>query len=77
MQVLFDDLKYRDIQTCAQREHITVAEWVRQVLRRARSEQTHTVESKLRGVSRAACHTYPSGDIDQILEEIVQGQTID
>jgi len=53
---------------------MTVAEWVRQVLRAAwRRQPEGDIGKKLEVVRAAVRHSFPSGDIDQMLEEIEQG----
>ena len=53
---------------------MTVAEWVRQVLREARrSQPTQDSAKKLEVVRSATRHSYPSGDIDQMLGDIERG----
>ena len=53
---------------------MTVAEWVRQALRRARNDSSQTVEAKLRAVAEASRHQFPTADIEVMLREIEAGQ---
>ena len=53
---------------------MTVAEWVRQALRRARQDHSATVETKLAAVAEAARHEFPTADIDVMLREIDAGR---
>ena len=77
LQVILDDKEMRDIQRTAQRQQMTVAEWVRQALRAARRQVPVTDTKKKLGVVRtAAQHAFPTADIDQILHEIDQGYQI-
>lgn len=48
---------------------MTVAEWVRQALCRARRKRPETVEAKLAAVE-AASHEYPTADVDVMLREL-------
>ena len=73
LQVLFDNQEYLEIQACARRNRMTVAEWVRQALRRARHNHPATVEAKLAAVAEAASHEFPTADIDDMLREIEAG----
>ena len=74
LQVLLDDREMRDIQRTAKRQQMTVAEWVRQVLRAAHRQVPLTDAKKKIGVVRtAARYEFPTGDIDQMLREIDQG----
>ena len=73
LQVLFDNEEYLEIQRSARRCRMTVAEWVRQALRRARHDHSGTVEAKLAAVAEAASHEFPTADIDVMLREIEEG----
>jgi len=74
LQVLFDDAEMREIQHAARRKRLTVAEWVRQALRRVRSDESQTEPSeKLAAVERAMAYAFPTGDIDEMLAEVENG----
>jgi len=74
MQVPMDDGEYREIQRFAREKKMTVAEWVRQALRAARQQEPRARSEKRFDVVReAAGHSFPTGDIGQILSEIEQG----
>ena len=73
LQVLFDNEEYLEIQAAARRSRMTVAEWVRQALRRARHDHPATVETKLAAVAEATRHEFPTADIDVMLREIEAG----
>jgi hypothetical protein len=69
-----DEAELREIKRIAKRNRMTVAEWVRQALRAARrSEPDAPADRKLSVLREAARHSYPTGDIDQMLEEIERG----
>jgi hypothetical protein len=71
MQILIDHAEYRRIQRVARSRGMTVAEWVRQALRRVyQREPLGDRDKKLAAVRAAALHEFPSADIDQMLEEI-------
>lgn len=77
LQVILDDKELRDIQRTAKRQQMTVAAWVRQALRNARREVPLTDTKKKLGVVRAAVrHEFPTGDVDQMLQEIEQGYQV-
>ena len=76
LQILFDEEEYREIQGAARREGMTVAEWVRQVLREARRNHPGTVDTKLRAIADASRHRFPTADIATMLEEIEVGQEV-
>jgi hypothetical protein len=74
LQVILQDPEYRDIQRAARSRHMSLAEWVRQALERARRhEPLGTVEKKLEAIRSAARHESPTADIDTMLAEIERG----
>ena len=74
LQVLFEEDELEEIRRVARARRMTVAEWVRQSLRRARRDQSPgDVEAKRRALDRALQHSFPSGDIDSMLDEIERG----
>jgi hypothetical protein len=74
LQVLLEDDEIAEIRRVAKRHRMTVAEWVRQALRRARrDEPTVDPRRKLAVVREAAHESYPTADIDQMLREIEGG----
>ncbi len=63
-----------EIRRLARRERVTVGEWVRRVLREARSNRpVHDAETKLKAVRKAVQHSFPTAEIDKMLAEIEQG----
>ena len=75
MQVLLDEVEFREIQRASRLRKMTVAEWVRQALRAARRrEPSGEVKKKLEAVRAAARHSYPTGDIHQMIDEIQRGK---
>jgi hypothetical protein len=76
LQVLLADDEMSDIQLLAQRERLTVGEWVRRTLREARAQKsTKDPAVKLAAIRRAVEYSdgVPEVDIDQMLREIEQG----
>ncbi len=74
LQVLFDPTEYSQIQEAAERQGITVAEWVRRTLREARRrEPRHRRSRKLDVIRRAAACSHPAPDLPQMLAEIERG----
>ncbi len=74
LQVVLDESEMREIQRAARRHRMTVAEWVRQVLRSARRQEPRTdARKKLEIVRAAARHSFPAGEIQQILADIERG----
>lgn len=76
LQVLLDEEELGEIQDVARGQHLTVAEWVRQSLRQARREVPGAPDVKLRAIAEAYRHSYPTGDIGAILEEIEAGRQL-
>jgi hypothetical protein len=76
LQVLLPDEEMTEIQRLAKREHLTVGEWVRRELRKARAGlPVHDPETRLKAIRRAAKHSFPTADIDRMLSEIERGYT--
>lgn len=74
LQVILDDRELDEIQRVARKHSLTTAEWVRQALRTARrSEPRGDPKKKLAVVRVAVEHSFPAGDIDQMLQEIERG----
>lgn len=75
LQVILDDDELAEIRQVAAAQRMTVAEWVRQALRRARATEPRLVaEQKLRVVRESARYAYPSGDIAELLDETARGR---
>lgn len=78
LQVLLEDDEIAEIRRVAKRHRMTVAEWVRQALRKARRDEPATdPRKKLAAVREAARGAYPTGDIQQMLTEIEGGYLAD
>jgi hypothetical protein len=74
LQVLLAEREMAEIQKLADREQLTVGEWVRRALREARSRRSSAnPQSKLKSVRLAAEHSFPTADIGQMLAEIERG----
>jgi hypothetical protein len=74
LQVLVDDAELREIRRIARTKRMTVAEWVRQVLRAARRREPEgDARKKIEVVRAASRHSFPTGDIEQMLAEIERG----
>lgn len=66
--------EYREIREAAERRRLTVSEWVRRTLRRARSEEPSSdVGAKLEAVRAAVRSEYPTADMPRMLREIEAG----
>jgi hypothetical protein len=74
LQVILEDSTYREIQRASRSRKMSLAEWVRQALERARrQEPLGSVEKKLEAIRSAARHESPTSDIDTMLAEIERG----
>lgn len=74
LQVLLADAELKDIQRTARAKDMTTAEWVRQSLRAARVTDAATdPRTKLASVAAAVAHSFPTGDIDELLRDIEGG----
>lgn len=74
LQVILQDPEYREIRRIARSRRMSLAEWVRQALDRARDrEPLKDVGKKLEAIRSASRCDYPTGDIDQMLAEIENG----
>lgn len=74
LQVVISEREMSEIQRLAKLEHMTVAEWVRQAMREARSgKPMHGPEAKLKTVRHAAGYSFPTADIERMLQEIERG----
>lgn len=78
LQVVLEDEELEEIQRVARRNHMTSSEWVRQVLRKARRQEPRgDVKKKLAVVRSAAGHSFPTADIDHMLQQIERGYLSD
>ena len=78
LQVLLEDDEIAEIRRVAKRHRMTVAEWVRMALRKARrDEPVVDPRKKLAAVREATRGDYPTADIQQMLTEIEGGYLAD
>ena len=74
LQVILDDQELREIQRIAKRNRMTVAEWVRQALRAMRREEPRgDMTKKLEVIRVAVKHSFPTGEIEEILADTEKG----
>ncbi|MBA2322932.1 MAG: antitoxin [Pseudonocardiales bacterium] len=74
LQVLLDEQELAEIQDIAARSGLTVSAWVRQLIHGARQRHsTGDPARKLAAVREAMRHSFPTGDIEQMLEETERG----
>lgn len=75
LQVILDDAEIVELREAAHARGETVSQWVRDAVREARARQpTGDLETKLRAVRAAAKHDFPTGEIDEMLEDIKRGR---
>ncbi len=76
LQVILDDEELQAIQRIAELKDMSVAEWVRQALRAARKGQSASDPAdKIAAIRTAARNSFPTADIDEMLEQIAAGYT--
>lgn len=74
LQVLFDDQEFEELCAVATSEGMTVSAWVRRALRYVRqSAASGNVEDKLAAIRSAADHSFPAGEVSEMLDEIERG----
>ena len=77
LQVVVSEEEMTSLRQAARRTGLTVSEWARQALRRARDEQAGpTAASRLRALERALACNHPTGDIDEMLADIERGRDL-
>jgi hypothetical protein len=76
LQVLMDDEELAKVQSAAEHEGATVAEWVRRALKRALQERPERArDRKIAAVRSATGHAFPAPDIEEMLAEIDRGRS--
>lgn len=74
LQVIVEDLEYRDLMKAARRRGMTVSQFVRESIRAMRKQEPSVdAGRKLMVVREAVHHAYPAPDVDQMLAEIERG----
>ena len=73
LQVLLEEKEFREIRDTARRNGTSVADWVRQALRAARAKESRSASEKLAALDRATRHSFPTADINHMLDEIERG----
>jgi hypothetical protein len=74
LQVVISDEETASLKAAAEREGVTVSEWVRRALREANRRQTvGSVEARLSAIRSASELEFPTADIDDMLAEIERG----
>jgi len=74
LQIVVGDDDLDEFRAEAARQGLTLSEWARQTLRKARAERpAGDRAAKLAAVRAASRHAFPTADIDTMLEEIERG----
>ena len=74
LQLLIPDAELAAVREMAEEDGVTVSEWVRRAIRNARRRRASPdVAAKLAALDSAYQHSFPTADIDQMLEEIARG----
>jgi len=74
LQVPFAEDELLEIKRAAQRERLTVSEWVRKALREVLLKRPESsMERKHAAIRKASEHAAPTADIDRMLAEIERG----
>lgn len=74
IQVLLDDEELAAFQRLARSQRMTTVEWVRRSLRAAyEADAGAVIGEKLAAVRRGASFSFPTADIDTMLDEINHG----
>ena len=63
-----------EVRRSARRAGMSVSEWVRRAIRRARRQETDPkVARQLAAIKKALTYNFPTSDMDQIKAEIIRG----
>lgn len=74
LQVVVDDAELKRFRRAARRHGVNLSEWVRRALREAeRSSPSASAEHKIDAIRAAQAHDFPTGDIDEMLDDIERG----
>jgi hypothetical protein len=74
LQVVMDEDELDALREIADRRGMTVSEWVRRAIHEARrAEAASDPARKLAVVRAASVHTFPVGEIDEMLDEVQRG----
>lgn len=77
LQIVVDDDELERLRKAAARDGLTLSEWARRVLERAReSQKGPTPAQKIAAVERALACGHPTADIDEMLAEIEKGRDL-
>jgi hypothetical protein len=78
LQVILQEPEYEEVQLMARAQNMSIAEWVRRALARARRrEPVDRIGKKLEVIRAAVRHEYPVSEISGMLAEIEKGYPAD
>jgi hypothetical protein len=78
LQVLMEESELAEVRRLARLQDITVAEWVREAIRRAKHQRPSKDSArKLTAIREAAKLAFPTSDIQTMLAEIERGYGVD
>jgi len=74
LQVILNDGEAAAFRAAAEREGLTLSEWVRQSMREAsRRQVSGRTEDRLAAIRAAVDYAFPTADVETMLEEIERG----
>lgn len=77
LQIVVQDEELEQLRHAAAREGLTLSEWARRVLHRARETQGGpTRDRKLAALDRGLACGHPTADVEEMLAEIEQGRDL-
>ncbi|MFQ5744972.1 MAG: antitoxin [Acidobacteriota bacterium] len=75
LQVIMADEELEQLRRCASHQGLTLSEWARRALRRARQNHIGPAPAqKVAALERALRLGHPTGDIEEILASIEEGR---
>ena len=77
LQIIVSEEEIEELRKCADREGVTLSEWARRALRRARASQLGpTPELKLKVLEQALQRGHPTSNMDEMLDDIERGRAL-
>ena len=75
MQLVMKDREIEQLRDCAERDGLSLSEWARRALERARRDQEGpSPEQKQKALEQALKCGHPTGDIEEVIAEIERGR---
>lgn len=77
LQIVVEDEELERLRKAAVREGLTLSEWARRVLERARrSQKGPTPAQKIAAIERALTCGHPTADVEEMLAQIEKGRDL-